>query len=828
MASTNSSSYPPLPTPDLESAQPPSQPQPQPQTTTTTTITTITTALQDPLHDPNEPPPLKQETGQQLHDQQQQQQQQLQQQQQQQQLEEQQLQQQQLQQLQQLQQPHQLSHYHENGLSSPDPVAAAAAAVTAATAAMAAAAQHQHQHQQQQQQHQHTLQALQAAVATPGPLPVQSPVTPNYATPIDPSYMSGSGTPTAPAPTNSKATRLRRACDMCSQRKVKCDETQPCRPCRDLQVDCTFEREMKRRGPPNKHAEAAKAAKRPRLEPNLSPGPHIAAETLVSIAGAQDASTGLDIESISPFPIVALLVNDFFTYIHPLAPFPHEPTFRQSLERREDRTSREFLALLASMIGCLAASYPRAVRQHLKSRYPKAITLIERCRAVALEARGSLFHVKDEVTVYDAATSYFIGLAAGYVMQMKVARRFMQETMSIIRELGYHKHSSMLGVTYRGPRYDHVQDQVGKRIFWAMFLGIRSMVQLGTTYGDIVLPPPTPAEPYPDYPEPVDDRYITPHQIFVQPEGTVSLLTGFIQGIKIYMTMNGLVSVELSYGMSSLGFHDQKNMLDDGLQAVKQVMQDLPQELDLPLSSQAPDVFGDQYYQSAYPDHQPPSDLRHISGGDPDTEGRRRIQYEIQKANIYASQLATRSYYVERYFNLRDAHRDLLRQQAAQAAQYASSAENGEAVHNGDADKKIMAAAALQAAAVGEQNDLIDANMLNERELIVQNLLTVLQTISQRNMEPNGGSLINKIRQVASTLVHDAPERKGELAKKAEKALSTFLDVLMRLGGLGPANPMTGDGAMVFEDEEQELRNWADLRTQQQIFFHMGGFLNQI
>lgn len=264
---------------------------------------------------------------------------------------------------------------------------------------------------------------------------------------------------------------------------------------------------MKRRGPPNKHAEAAKSAKQPRLEPtfhpslqphpqlhqssnfhpqaqlqpSMSPNPRNAAETLVSIAGREPAS-GLDGESIAPWPVVSLLVQDFFTYIHPLAPFPHEPTFMTSFRNREDRTSREFLALLASMIGALVASFPRTARLHLKNQqssnlFPRAITMIERCRTVALEARGSHFMDKEDVTVYDAATSYFLGLAAGYTMQWKLYRRFMTECLCFVREMGYHKRrdlgSSMYGVTYRGPAFDHVQDQLGKRIFWVMFLGIR-------------------------------------------------------------------------------------------------------------------------------------------------------------------------------------------------------------------------------------------------------------------------------------------------------------------------------------------------------------------
>lgn len=240
---------------------------------------------------------------------------------------------------------------------------------------------------------------------------------------------------------------------------------------------------MKRRGPPNKHAEAARAAKQQRLEANLSPGPHNAAETLISIAGGQEAHPSFDAEAIAPWPVLTLLIDDFFTYIHPLVPFPHEPTFRMSFTAREDRTNKGFLALLASMIGALVASFPRTARLHLKSQqqsmhlYPKAITMIERCRTIALQSRGPTFYAREEVTVYDAATSYFLGLAAGYTLQWKVCRRFMAETLTLIRELGYHKPrdmgSSVFGVTYRGPSFNHVEDQLGKRIFWCTFLGIR-------------------------------------------------------------------------------------------------------------------------------------------------------------------------------------------------------------------------------------------------------------------------------------------------------------------------------------------------------------------
>lgn len=307
---------------------------------------------------------------------------------------------------------------------------------------------------------------------------------------------------------NPKLTRLRRACDMCSSRKVKCDESgPPCKPCEDLNVECTFKRELKRRGPPNKHAEAARAARRARLEPGpgpaagpmpgtaiaaqgqpfygaVSPSPHNAAQALVSIA--EGPGTRLDAESIAPMPVLELLIDDFFTYIHPLVPFPHEPTFREAFATRQDRTNPEFLTLLAAMIGALVASFPRSVRQHLKAQhsthlFPRAIVMIDKCRDIALEARGARWAAKQPKTLDDAAASYLLGLACAYTLQYNTYRVFTSECLSLIRELGFHrpKHPGELptfGNDDCSPDplpFHHIRDQTGKRIFWCLLVGIR-------------------------------------------------------------------------------------------------------------------------------------------------------------------------------------------------------------------------------------------------------------------------------------------------------------------------------------------------------------------
>ncbi|KAJ2966488.1 hypothetical protein NUW58_g10649 [Xylaria curta] len=370
------------------------------------------------------------------------------------------------------------------------------------------------------------------------------------------------------------------------------------------------------------------------------------------------------------------------------------------------------------MIGILVASFPRSARAHLKAQhsaglFPTAITMIDHCRSIALEARGATFMAKQEMTVDDAATSYFLGLAAGYTLQWKPCRRFLAETMSFCRELGTHRPRDPSGLAGSLPDLasalssaanrpiDHIKDQIGKRIFWVMVAGIRSMTQLGASINELPLSPPTTQEPYPEQPVEVDDEYIFSDQILPQPEGTVSLITGFNRNIRIYMTMNELIGVEMCYGINFFDWIAQKNIISNGLVSAKQAIEDLPSHLRIvkaePDQNDPADLdqAGLKYYPPAFPEAQPENDVRRVL-----TEPlrRRQLQFEIQKANVHASQLATRSYFVERYLNLRDAH-----------------PENTQGVKD-DRDEMVA----------------------QERELIVQDLLAVLTSSSQRNLEPNG------------------------------------------------------------------------------------------
>jgi len=307
---------------------------------------------------------------------------------------------------------------------------------------------------------------------------------------------------------NPKLSRLSRACDNCSARKVKCSETLPCKACVEHNIECTNDRAVKRRGPPNK-AIALLRSKKARLSADdsanttmdsmdthsgstlsLGTNAHTAAATLANLAvtesGVEPApAKRLSIEAIAPLPMLQALVEDFFTYIHPLCPFPHQPTFQAAFRNAENRTNPEFLALLASMVAALVASFPRSARNYLKAQpnghmFPRASVMVEKCIAMAREARGTHW-VDKKFTVDDGVTSYFLGLAAGYLLRTQVYQYHMQEALTIMRCLGYHapKHPGETPTFGNdtcepdGLSFDHIKDQIGKRLFWCIFLGVR-------------------------------------------------------------------------------------------------------------------------------------------------------------------------------------------------------------------------------------------------------------------------------------------------------------------------------------------------------------------
>lgn len=468
-------------------------------------------------------------------------------------------------------------------------------------------------------------------------------------------------------------------------------------------------------------------------------------------------------EAICSLHTVQLLLDDFFTYIHPLVPIPHEPTFRAAFERREDTSSGTFLALLASMIGFLVASFPRRPKLRLnteaeRSAFPNSIALVKRCHDVAIQARG-VGYLDRNATVYDAAISYFLGVCAGYIYSMRRCRVYLAECRTMLQvydlcrapasptamtamnitspmsttSILSHEHQQQ-HLTDNKP-VDLISQELGRRLFYVSLVGYNSLLQLGSSDIRIHVAPETPADRWPPYPVEIDDEFLFSTHMSPQPADRVSIMVGFNANVRVYGSYNSLLAWETAFGSGQIfDWEHQRSSLWDCLQTVKSALLNVPVELSLfhPKRASATggavlDGIGSVFN---YP-------VDHIH------QERRAIQYEIQKANIYASQLCTRSWLVEKYWNLFETYtkygnlaRPSIPNPSLPHIKVEGVSETTPTERSGAASDSATQSS-RQA-----QTDYIGQRMTEERKLVIKDLFVLLRTVNEVNMEPNGASIV--------------------------------------------------------------------------------------
>jgi hypothetical protein len=158
-------------------------------------------------------------------------------------------------------------------------------------------------------------------------------------------------------------------------------------------------------------------------------------------AGAQEGPnehsylSHLSFDVIAPFQVIDRLMNVFTTYIYPLYPFPHENLFLDKLHMLPESNDHTFLALVASMAGMVAVTYPRLARVILLDEVVDGdlTPFVDRCVKVAADIRGTLYLTRVDLNVNDAATSFFLGMIGARLNRWGQFRLYMTECLGILQ-----------------------------------------------------------------------------------------------------------------------------------------------------------------------------------------------------------------------------------------------------------------------------------------------------------------------------------------------------------------------------------------------------------
>jgi len=285
--------------------------------------------------------------------------------------------------------------------------------------------------------------------------------------------------------------------------------------------------------------------------------------------------------------------------------------------------------------------------------------------------------------------------------------------------------------------------------------------------------------------------------------GVVPMITGFNINVRIYLSYSSLATAEMAFGIDEIFDWDrQQRIFEQSLQRCRQILETIPDQLKVrPKSGKDSAAEQQKSYYPPMPEYSSMRDPTTDSYTRPETQDSRR--YEIQKANIYASHLATRSHLVEKYFLQLEKYQRTKGQADLQSSTNAIAAGIDKFVSDTTTDAEAL-----------------EKTMSEEREQVVKDLLVVLGSIDMVNMEPNGDSFTQKIRSIASTLLEVPKERRGSVAQQHQDYLYKFLDILSKLERVSPEISDPNGGEF---DEESELRLWADLRDHQLRFQEHGG-----
>ncbi|KAI1774262.1 fungal-specific transcription factor domain-containing protein [Hypoxylon cercidicola] len=257
---------------------------------------------------------------------------------------------------------------------------------------------------------------------------------------------------------------VKRACDACHRRKVKCDGINPCRNCASAQLTCTYNAIPQKKGPKGSRAKVISELRETQRQTSLS-------------AKVQSRLNGINSPPCSPTlsPTPGLLASEmakeciefFFANMYSIMPILHRQRLEQQAMYLDQSLDTYCLvtSLCAWMMFQPGMNIPSAdpLLEHLPgANIASAMVLIEETVRVR---KG--YEYQESPTLNSLCTSYFL-FCSHYALEMHdKAWFYLREATTLAHIIGMNKEELYL-------QFDNVEASRRRRLYWLLFVTERA------------------------------------------------------------------------------------------------------------------------------------------------------------------------------------------------------------------------------------------------------------------------------------------------------------------------------------------------------------------
>ncbi|TIA00686.1 hypothetical protein D6C82_04389 [Aureobasidium pullulans] len=512
-----------------------------------------------------------------------------------------------------------------------------------------------------------------------------------------------------------------KACDYCRLRKIKCiasEAGKDCQACTLGELECSYIMPNKRRGPPPKRQEEhSRGSSRSDIYSAINFGDRKQPDRPISWWQLMLCVSNVLGASARFLP----KLRDNYARLSGCPLRTYASPARSDIRNGKHHHDPTFQMFCLAMCGCVFGILPHKFEQYTEQ--DASVGFTDRRTAIAdihhaiMVARPPDYH--DKLSHEKWAIMYLMSVTNAHLGHRNRAKLQFAECNTIATELGLHRIAS-----YR--ELDYVESQLRKKAFWLSYIGwshSRTRDVDFDSIGDRFKFETADAEHL--MPIEIDDEYITTTEISAQPIDKVPLVSGLNALIRI---SDCLVPIFKDASSTALSFHTVGDHchVDLGSCACGKHIQKAPLQ---------PSIMTRLIKATHTLDNIPPQLSCWTASETPSD-----AQFQIMTANIHVTHVWVQSLLLEHLVVLNNAH---------------EATDQDQVYH-----QKLI---------------------WNLREGICEQLMGVLNNISEANLKPNGYVLIVKARTVAASLLDCALEGDDTTIHRARTYLQSFADILARL-----------------------------------------------